>query len=361
MNRILKLLIAATCLSGVFIVTCDEDKSPIDSQDEDQIMFDDYVFFDTSLLIIQRSTSAGRGTEWYLACESSLGEPFIDVNGNGVYDPGIDIFVMSVGPDNMDYNNNGKHDGPDDPWEPDIPFDDHDGDGERFCDADWTRPPHYYENWMPFCDMNGNGQWDSLLDFGYKVVRWGVMNEDSTGVEYQPFYDDSLFWHTTDSGVQHWQPGYDDWPVSNGLAGFILDDSGLIGTTYHHRFRILARGNNVADTTRIPYWSIYCSATTILKTVQLNQPLDIGGSVHTDLLMVSFDDPLDDSGQVSCPDTYWEFYFAQMTGLIALHYNYRGSQETWYYFDQQFAGAQPMMNSFIGCQPGRTEDHADMR
>ncbi len=43
---------------------------------------------------------------------------YVDINGNNVYDPGIDLFVMSVGADNMDYNDRGKHDGPLDRWEP---------------------------------------------------------------------------------------------------------------------------------------------------------------------------------------------------------------------------------------------------
>ena len=100
-----------------------DDSSPNAPSGPETILYDDYVQFDTTRFMIQRSLEAWPDWEWYVHCEASLGEPFGDANGNGVYDVGIDTFVKSVGPDNMDYNDNGKHDGPDDPWEPGIPFD----------------------------------------------------------------------------------------------------------------------------------------------------------------------------------------------------------------------------------------------
>lgn len=358
MNRTLKLLLLVTCLGGLSMIVC-KDNPGSSGPSPEPIMFDDYVFFDTSLLIIQRSTSAGRGTEWYLACENSLGEPFTDVNGNGVYDPGIDIFVMSVGPDNMDYNNNGKHDGPNDPWEPGIPFDDHNGDGERSCDLEWHRPPHYYENWMPFCDMNGNGQWDSTSDLGYSVVSWDVKSDDTNEVEYQLVYDDSLFLYTSDSSVQYWQPESPIYHNPNRRVNFIVDDSGLIGISQSNHLRLLYYGNNTTDTIHVPYSTPSCPSASFRRSVQSGQSLEIAGTLHQDLLLVRFDDPQGDSGQVAyCTYHLWEYYFAEAAGLIAFHYEYGSNSEAWYYFDQQFAGAQPMMNSVIGCQPGRTEDHA---
>jgi len=345
-KNILRLLSVAACLICIIAVSCGEFSKPIVPQITEPILFDDYVRFDTSRFMIQRSTIGLGWVEWYLSCESSLGEPFTDVNGNGVYDPGIDIFVMAVGPENMDYNHNGKHDGPDDPWEPGIPFDDHNGDGERSCYSLGWYPERHYETWMPFCDLNGNGRWDSLSNLRHKVVKWGIVNEDSTGVEYQPVENDSLFWYTTDSGVQHWQPEPHEWPDSNSNMGFILDDSGLIGTTAHTWLRLLYYGNNTVDTTRMPRWWSGCGYVTLRKTVHTDQDLEIYGVLHQDLLMVRFDQPRGDSGQdVSrCENDYWEFYFAKGTGLIAGHFDvHQRLRETWYYYDRQFDSAPILM------------------
>ncbi len=92
--------------------------------------------------------------EPYIDGDSVLGEPFIDVNANNVYDAGIDIFVMGVGDDNMDLNHDGRHNGPNEPWEPGIPYLDRNGNG-------LYDPRNYsYDTGEPFTDLNGNGIWD---------------------------------------------------------------------------------------------------------------------------------------------------------------------------------------------------------
>ncbi|UCD62963.1 MAG: TonB-dependent receptor [Candidatus Zixiibacteriota bacterium] len=92
--------------------------------------------------------------EPYIDGDSVLGEPFIDVNANNVYDAGVDIFVMGVGEDNMDLNHDGRYNGPAEPWEPGIPYIDRNGNG--LYDA----PNHGYDTGEPFTDVNGNGVWD---------------------------------------------------------------------------------------------------------------------------------------------------------------------------------------------------------
>lgn len=93
--------------------------------------------------------------EPYLDGDLIIGEPFTDLNGNGVYDQGIDIFIMGVGSDNMDLNHNGRYDGPGDNWEPGIPFEDRNGNG-------LYDPPNFqYDTGEKFTDVNGNGVWDA--------------------------------------------------------------------------------------------------------------------------------------------------------------------------------------------------------
>lgn len=102
------------------------------------------------LATVQTST-----TEPYVDGDSVLGEPFTDLNSNGIYDVGVDVFVMSSDETvNQDYNHNGKHDGPFDTWTAGIPFLDRNGNG--IYDA----PNSQYDIGEPYVDLNGNGQHD---------------------------------------------------------------------------------------------------------------------------------------------------------------------------------------------------------
>lgn len=93
--------------------------------------------------------------EPYVDGDSIIGEPFTDLNGNRIYDPGIDGFVRSAGEDNQDFNHNGRHDGPNDPWALTTEYIDRNGNG-RF-----DYPNFRYDQGEEFTDRNGNGQWDA--------------------------------------------------------------------------------------------------------------------------------------------------------------------------------------------------------
>ncbi|MFH2055780.1 MAG: TonB-dependent receptor, partial [bacterium] len=94
-----------------------------------------------------------------------LGEPFTDVNMNGYYDEGIDIFTRSDDPRiNQDLNYNSGYDGPTGAWSPGTPFEDLNGDGL------YSAPNGRYDFGEPYLDLNDNGQWDDqdgFLDRGY--------------------------------------------------------------------------------------------------------------------------------------------------------------------------------------------------
>lgn len=84
----------------------------------------------------------------------NLGEPFTDVNNNGFYDEGIDIFVMSAGSDNQDLDRNSGYTSPYDVWVPGIPYIDRNGNGNY-------DPPNFkYDPGEKFLDLNGNGKYD---------------------------------------------------------------------------------------------------------------------------------------------------------------------------------------------------------
>jgi len=87
--------------------------------------------------------------------DSIIGESYTDLNANGVYDPGTDIFFMSAGSKNQDLNHNGMYDGPDGVWTPGVPFLDRNGNGL------YDRPNSVYDPGEPFTDINGNGKYDT--------------------------------------------------------------------------------------------------------------------------------------------------------------------------------------------------------
>jgi len=118
--------------------------------------------------------------EPYIDGDINLGEDFTDVNNNGVYDEGIDIFIISNGPDNQDVDRNSRYTWPYpyEAWSPGIPFVDRNGNG--LYDA----PNNLYDPGEQFVDENGNGVYDqggttaSFLDVDsyYSTTQWHHRN-----------------------------------------------------------------------------------------------------------------------------------------------------------------------------------------
>lgn len=119
-----------------------------------------------------------REPEPFVNGDSVIGEPFTDINGNGVYDEGIDGFDRV----NDDLNHNGDYDGPGVPgwtpnqWVPGIPFEDRNGNGL----FDNPNENTTYDPGEPFVDLNGNGIWDPGGSASF--LRYGS-------------YDQSMLWH----------------------------------------------------------------------------------------------------------------------------------------------------------------------
>jgi hypothetical protein len=84
--------------------------------------------------------------ESFLDGDTNLGEPFIDKNRNGIYDAGIDDFDVT-----MDLNQNGKYDGPNDPWTPGVPYKDWNNNGE------YDPPNGVWDEGESFVDLDENG------------------------------------------------------------------------------------------------------------------------------------------------------------------------------------------------------------
>ena len=124
-------IILLFCACGIF------DSSAPSPSEKNLPLYTDYIYIDTTRSILLKSDVGyyRHSAEPYLWWEDVIGEPFTDINGNGVYDRGIDIFIRSIGEDNNDLNHNGRYDGPCDVyttscyWTSGVPFDDIDGNG----------------------------------------------------------------------------------------------------------------------------------------------------------------------------------------------------------------------------------------
>lgn len=148
----------------------------------------------------------------------SLGEPFVDMNDNGVYDYG-DYWDAT-----MDLNGNGAYDGPDDAWTPGIPYWDRNGNGE------FDYPNGQYDQGELFSDLDANGIWNWIPNFHLgrlraeidSVISWssdesiistrcsGFLESDNDSADHQTedgLSNDSLGlrWHSHTGYWFHWE------------------------------------------------------------------------------------------------------------------------------------------------------------
>jgi outer membrane receptor protein involved in Fe transport len=100
----------------------------------------------------RRDLIDSRTQEPYIDGDSIIGEPYTEVNGDGVFTPGIDQWDRLT----QDLNLNGLYDGPQTPfWTPEIPFVDRNGNG-------LYDPPNFqWDQSEPFNDVNGNAVYDA--------------------------------------------------------------------------------------------------------------------------------------------------------------------------------------------------------
>jgi len=88
--------------------------------------------------------------EAYEDGDVNLGEPFVDLNKNGIWDSDEKF---------TDSNSNGKYDKPNDPWTPGVPYLDRNHNGSfDYANGTWD-PGEYY------VDSNQNGKWDGVDGF----------------------------------------------------------------------------------------------------------------------------------------------------------------------------------------------------
>jgi hypothetical protein len=114
--------------------------------------------------------------EPYRDGDSVLGEPFVDIDGNGVYDDTIDLF--------QDLNGNGKYDGPNDPWLPGTPYEDINANGQ------YDPPNGRYDLGEPFCDLDGDSVWNwvNALKIDAEIHPFWKWTYPSARLSYANFF-----------------------------------------------------------------------------------------------------------------------------------------------------------------------------
>jgi hypothetical protein len=127
--------------------------------------------------------------ESYSDGDISWGEPFVDLNQNGIYD---------FGEQYQDLNYNGKYDGPNDPWTPDIPYDDRNSNGT------YDPPNGVWDPGEQFNDFDGDGVCGIATTLNLKayILSYKTDNQSiRTGsFQYTSYYDSSSggMWADTD-------------------------------------------------------------------------------------------------------------------------------------------------------------------
>jgi len=131
---------------------------------------------------IENAGSVNDKFEPFIDGDISLGEPFIDVNRNGVRDAWLPSYPFGEPFTDLSYNS--QYDGPFDAWVAGVPFRDFNGNGvfDRGGEGSgfWASSSSFtspdYDLGEPFYDRNGNGKWDNadgFFDSGWdKQVLW---------------------------------------------------------------------------------------------------------------------------------------------------------------------------------------------
>ena len=351
MLRIIVLVIFGI-LSLLSIACKQSTDPPPETPINDEFTFNssDYIHFPTGKFIIMKYTNQYENTwgEMVINWEKSFGEPFTDINGNGIYDPGIDGFKISGDPAiNQDINYNSRYDSPEAKWEVGIPFDDINGDGICQQTIDYI---YLYEDGLPFGDWNRNGINDDESYFHYDIVICSLMAFPSGTKTYDFYFRmDSVFSFTSDSGKTYILPPYSDpFPYSRPIVRnlhFVLYDGSLqfwdeypFYTNYTRQITIIDTGLVKAESNQLVAATIFGlnANNTFRKSIILDTQLIIENNMYDNLLLIRFD-----SARYDLPDNpnfltkeKYEFYFSKSSGLLTIKYHQRyGDTCTEYNFD----------------------------
>lgn len=309
-------------ITGLALLTfgCTEDDSPTGRGPALTYTYDDFVHFDTTQYLVSFNASdfgIPIQREPVMSWEVSFGEPFFDVNGNGIYEPEIDSFVIALDNDiNQDKDRNNQYTSPTDRWSRGVPFDDINGDDTLVTfpgDPNVDLMPG-----MPYCDINQNGIRDTGLTHNFAISKWMARSSDPESV-YTRYYCSPQrykFEFISDSGIFYSMEFY------NGAGSSVLyeSDSGLYvslgipGFYGSHGVPLLEPGI-IKEESNLEFISpLNFTECRLYRTIEFNASLSIDGKQFTDLILVRY---IANSIVYFGENYVFEYYFNRRLGLFA--------------------------------------------
>lgn len=297
-----------TALGMLLAVGCDENDDSLLTSEITYTYADLAIFVTSEYLFSKRDYigSLNKIPEPLVNWEQSFGEPFFDVNGDGVYDPAVDSFVISADPNfNQDLNGNGYYDSPDSAWSEGIPFDDIDSDGT--FDPDSGNHTTGYQPGLPYADFNLNHIHDGDLKAVYGIQRWssGPWNDGSTAY-YLTAREEAVYRFVSDSNLV-----YDlrFWFQST-MNALIPKSDALYYRFNQYLVPILPNGVQVEESGRKLVISDAQGSITFDRSITFNVALIVDNVSYLKLLEVTLENETEQ----------YLFYFMRGVGLFAYIY-----------------------------------------
>lgn len=294
---------------GIFLVLiifgCTEEfNSSINSQSGDlhygyfaRISSTDYFFSKRIIPTVTGSQIYEPIVNW----EQSLGEPFVDINANGVYDDGVDTFDTLQ----HDLNGNLSYDSPDDPWSEGIPFDDIDGNG-IFRENTGERITGY-EVGLPYADFNNGGTRDIRLDGLYGVFSFNWANYYGAR-SYAIKRESAVYQFISDSGMVYDLP----FAFESVLGAVVISDTGMFYRRPPFVVPLLDSGAVVLAETDFSFYIPHLDTGAVYqRLISYPKSLSVDGTTFNDLLLC----------QLTHEKQRYGFYFSREQGLLAYEYS----------------------------------------
>ena len=381
-----QLVLAVFLIAAVvFLATCKDDSANPNNYELPSYILGDLVHFDTNdYTIVERvrpNEAEYARKEPFVYYEKSVGEPFYDLDGNGVYNEETDLFILTVSAPyedslfincgsfddttclppyevvddtslgwdrvyrytyyNQDLNRNGKHDAPDEDWMPGCPFDDWDGNGT--FDKDLLQQCWYclpYQPGFPYADLNGNGQYDSLLDRTYEYTRWNVTGGQDLNALIRPaMATPSPYRFMSDSGLAYDLQLY---KASSGGLAFHIDSAGF-WRDYSPRDVLIFSGTAIQPENNIEHVFVCYSQDNVefqIRDIIFNETLAIDGQTFTGLVRSDVEYNLVHLGDTTRFVTHYWFQPNGLHLLAAAESAYGDTtNQTWYYLHKRLDAA----------------------
>jgi hypothetical protein len=333
-----KLAIIILILVSI-IFSCGDDKTVNQVNYNYDIYFEDFIHFETERFILSKQVSPFYGPSYEPIepmYERSMGEPFIDINDNNVYDEGIDLFIMAADSTNMDLDRNSSYTPPwPHYWVSPLPFDDLDGNNE----FSWRDKESSYIFGFPFCDFNENGIHDTNITYDYNMIQFteSVVSDSETIIYINKRLNEDWYRFVSDSGFVYRYPSSDPWKANAQVSfNFILRPDGIYfndGGNYLPKIldtgKIIYMNDSLADSA-----FYYDFARGFYKTVVPDQNLEIDGVIYEDLLSINI---ISEYKGIHTDPSYL-FYFDRDQGLIYLRYGnlLQNKDEVKIYFEKSY-------------------------